>query len=137
PSDEKPTGLLADALSPAERDALTRHVEGCAACQEQLAHLTEIADTERWRRAEHWSRGSRAENGLVWRLKRMRSRLALTGPTQAARPAGRSARKSVRPRRWTASRRPCPAMRSWGSWAAAVWASSTRPGSSASIAPWR
>ena len=40
PSDEKLTGLLADALSTAERDALARHVEGCASCQEQLARLT-------------------------------------------------------------------------------------------------
>jgi hypothetical protein len=37
PPDEKLTGLLADALSAAERDALARHVEGCAPCQEKLA----------------------------------------------------------------------------------------------------
>ena len=32
--------------------------------------------------------------------------------------------------------RPFPATRSWGSWAAAAWASSTRPGSQASTASW-
>ena len=45
PSAEELTGLLADALSTAERDALARHVEGCAPCQEQLARLTGIPDT--------------------------------------------------------------------------------------------
>src|SRR5437764_11046874 len=83
PSDEKLTGLLADALSTAERDALARHVEGCAACQEQLARLTGTSDTEMWLRAEHSPRGSSNEEKLMWRLKRMPSWLAPTGPMQA------------------------------------------------------
>ena len=53
PSDEKLAGLLADALSTAERDALAQHVEGCASCQEKLARLTETSDAETWQRAEH------------------------------------------------------------------------------------
>jgi serine/threonine protein kinase len=85
PSGEKLIGLLADALTSAERDALVRHVEECAACQDQLARLTGTADTERWRHAEHWPRGSGAEDGMVRRLKRMRLGLTPTGP---AAPAG-------------------------------------------------
>ena len=39
PSAEELTLLLAEALGPAERDAVARHVEGCAACQgPQLAY---------------------------------------------------------------------------------------------------
>src|SRR5213076_3215809 len=70
PADEELTGLLADALSTAERDALTRHVEGCASCQEQLARLTETFDTETWRRGENPLQGSEAEEGMMGRLKR-------------------------------------------------------------------
>jgi eukaryotic-like serine/threonine-protein kinase len=88
PSEEKLTDLLADALSTAERDALARHAEGCAFCQEQLAHLTGTPDTEMWRRAEHPPRGSQAEEGMLQRLKRMSLGLAPTDPTQAAGPAG-------------------------------------------------
>ena len=51
PSDAKLTGLLADALSKAERDALARHVDGCASCQEQLARLTATIDRKMWRPA--------------------------------------------------------------------------------------
>jgi hypothetical protein len=61
PSDEKLTGLLADALSTAERDALARHVEGCASCQERLARLSGTPEPETWRRAEQPPRGSGAE----------------------------------------------------------------------------
>jgi serine/threonine protein kinase len=96
PSDEKLTGLLADALSLCERDVLARHVEGCAACQEQLARLAGTADTERWRRAEQGARGSSAEDGMVRRLKRLRSGLTPTGPRQAARPPGRTPRAGSR-----------------------------------------
>jgi serine/threonine protein kinase len=70
PSNEKLTGLLAEALSTAERDALARHVEGCASCQQQLARLTRIPDAETWRRAGHPRRGSRAEDEMMRRLKR-------------------------------------------------------------------
>ena len=96
PSDEKLTGLLADALSTAERDALARHVEGCASCQEQLARLTGTPDPETWRRAEHPPRGSRAEEGMMRRLKRRPSWLAPTDPMQAARPAGHSPHAVIR-----------------------------------------
>ena len=63
PSDEKLTGLLADALSSQERDLVARHVEGCASCQEQLAHLTDTALRETWRRAEDPHRASGTTQG--------------------------------------------------------------------------
>ena len=50
PSDEELTGLLADTLGTAERDALARHVEGCTSCQAQLGRLTATLDLEAWRR---------------------------------------------------------------------------------------
>ncbi len=90
PSDEKLTRLLADALSTPERNTLARHVEGCASCKEQLAHLTGTAGPEMWRRAEHPSQGSRAEEAMMRRLKRTLSRLAPTDPMQPASPAGHS-----------------------------------------------
>src|SRR5262245_8874739 len=63
PAEERLAGLLADALSAAERDDLARHVEGCASCQERLARLT--PDTEVWRRAEQPPGGSSAEEGVL------------------------------------------------------------------------
>jgi serine/threonine protein kinase len=90
PSDEQLTGLLADALSAAERDALAGHVEGCASCQEQLAHLSETPDAEVWRLAEHAPRGSRAEEGVMRRLKQMPSWLTLPPASQAAKAAENS-----------------------------------------------
>src|SRR5438270_11554051 len=95
PSAEELTGLLADALSTAGRDALARHVEGCASCQEQLARLTATPDRETWRLAEHPPRGSRAEERMMRRLKQMPSWLAATDPTQAGRPAGQSPPASI------------------------------------------
>src|SRR6516162_9156275 len=86
PSDAKLTGLLADALSKAERDALARHVEGCASCQEQLARLTGATDTERWRRAEQLPQASRAEEGMMRRLKQMPPWLAPTPQEPQASP---------------------------------------------------
>src|SRR5262249_2660166 len=88
PSAEELTGLLAEALSTAERDTLARHVEGCASCQEQLARLTGNADPETWRRAEHPPRDSRAEEEMMRRLKQRPSWLAPSDPMQAARLAG-------------------------------------------------
>src|SRR5262249_47036936 len=88
PSDEKLTGLLADALSTAERNALARHVDGCASCQEQLALLTGTTDTEMWRRTEHPSQGSIAEEGMMRRLKQMPPWLAPRPQESRARPAG-------------------------------------------------
>jgi serine/threonine protein kinase len=95
PSDKKLAGLLADGLSTAERDALARHVEGCAACQEQLARLTGTPDREPWRRDEHPPRGSRAEEGMMRRLKQMPSWLAATGPMQEGWPAGHTLHGSI------------------------------------------
>jgi serine/threonine protein kinase len=88
PSDETLTGLLAEALTPAERDGLARHLEGCAPCQEKLARLTGTPDTERWRRTEHPLPGSEAEEGVVRRLKRVPPSRAGHHPEQADGPAG-------------------------------------------------
>ena len=44
PSDENLTALLADSLGVADRDGLVKHVEGCPACQERLARLSEPVD---------------------------------------------------------------------------------------------
>ena len=63
PSDAKLTGLLADALSKAERDALARHVEGCAACQDRLARLTGTPDTKMQRSNGHPPQGSELKRG--------------------------------------------------------------------------
>src|SRR5262249_13997275 len=91
PSDEQLTGLLTDSLSPAERDAVARHVEGCVSCQAQLARLTGSPDTEMWHRAEHPPRDRRAEEGLMSRLKRMLSPLTPSDQVEAAKSAGRPA----------------------------------------------
>src|SRR5262249_52779511 len=88
PSDEKLTGLLADDLSTAECDALARHVEGCVSCQERLARLTGILDTETWRRGKPSLPGSEAEEGMMRRLKRMPPWLAPALQEQGATPAG-------------------------------------------------
>ena len=87
PSNEKLSELLADASGTVERDALVRHVEGCASCQEQLARLTETLDTEMWRRAEQPRQGLGAEEEMMRRLKRMPSWSVPALPPQAARPA--------------------------------------------------
>lgn len=71
PSDEQLSGLLDDALSPAERDALARHVESCASCQEQLACLTAAPETEPWRHAEQSLQGTEGEEVLIRRLKQI------------------------------------------------------------------
>ncbi len=72
PSDETLAGLLADALSTTERDALVPHVEACVRCQEKLAHLTEISDAKTWQRAEHRAPRTEAEDEIMRRLKRAR-----------------------------------------------------------------
>jgi WD40 repeat protein/serine/threonine protein kinase len=69
PPDEQLTALLADGLTEAERDAVARHVEGCAACQGRLADLTG-GDAETWLRAGRPEPGCAAEEGVVHRLKR-------------------------------------------------------------------
>jgi serine/threonine protein kinase len=82
PSDDQLAGLLADAVSPAERDTLARHVERCVACQAKLARLTGTPDTEMWQRAEGPLLGSEAEERVVRHLKRMPplSSATLVGP---------------------------------------------------------
>jgi WD40 repeat protein len=89
PPDEKLTALLADALSTAERDALARHVEECAACQDRLVGLTGTPDAAARGRAGHAPPGSEAEEKMLGRLKRMPSWLAPTVHTPGARRAGR------------------------------------------------
>jgi serine/threonine protein kinase len=84
PSDEKLRGLLADALSTAERDALALHVEECVSCQEKLASLTGIPDLEMWRRTAHLPGASPAEEGMMRRLKRKALSLASAVPLEAA-----------------------------------------------------
>jgi eukaryotic-like serine/threonine-protein kinase len=90
PSDEKLLGLLADALNASERDALAGHVEGCASCQEQLAHLTGIPDAQAQRRGQHPPRGSGAEERLMRRLKQMPLWLMPTVLMRAGKAAGNS-----------------------------------------------
>jgi serine/threonine protein kinase len=72
PSDETLTGLLAYALTTAERDSLARHLEGCDHCQEKLACLTETPDTAMWQRVRHQPQGCEVEARVLRRLKRMR-----------------------------------------------------------------
>ena len=90
PSNEQLTGLLSDSLSVGERDGVARHVEGCGACQQALARLTGIPDTEKWLRAEHPPRGSDDEEELVRRLKRTSPSSASLLSEPAERPAGDS-----------------------------------------------
>jgi serine/threonine protein kinase len=84
-SDEKLASLLAEALSTAERDTLSHHVEGCATCQEQLARLAETIDSEPWPRAGPPVEASPAEEETMRRLKRRPSWSALSDPMHAAR----------------------------------------------------
>ena len=76
PSEERLEHLLADKLSTVEQHAVARHVDRCVRCQETLAHLTGIPDTDMWLRAEHPPEGSEDEEALVRRLKRMPATLA-------------------------------------------------------------
>jgi WD40 repeat protein len=78
PSDEQLTQLLAEQLSLPEQDALARHVEGCAACQERLARLTGGSDTATWPRGAHAPQGAPTEDEVVRRLQQV--------PPAAARP---------------------------------------------------
>ena len=63
PCDQTLTRLLAGALSKAERDALARHVEGCAACQDRLARLTGTPDTKMRRSNGHPPQGCELQRG--------------------------------------------------------------------------
>jgi eukaryotic-like serine/threonine-protein kinase len=90
PTDERLTGLLEDALSRREGDALARHVERCNSCQARLRRLTETPDLEAWRRAEQPARGSRTEERLMRRLKRSRLWLPADDQSTAAMPPSHS-----------------------------------------------
>lgn len=97
PSDAQLTDLLADALSTAARDAAARHVEGCLACQEKLAQLTETAESALWRRAQQPPQESQAdEEQLLHRLKHLSQYAPATVPLFAGRPAGQAARAVFR-----------------------------------------
>ncbi len=96
PSGDKLPGLLADALSTAERDALARHVEGCASCREQLARLTETPDTQKLRQAGQPPEGSEAEERVIRHWKRMPPWLPPTLPGEGAGPAGHSPGAGIR-----------------------------------------
>jgi hypothetical protein len=87
PSDEQLQGLLADGLSPTDQDAVVRHVEGCAPCQQRLARFTDLADGAAWRSAGPTACESAAEAGVLRRLKQLPAGLTpdvvapLAGPT--------------------------------------------------------
>jgi serine/threonine protein kinase len=76
PFNEQLTGLLTDRLGPAKRDTLARHVEGCSSCQDELARLTGLPDTEQWQRIEHRPLGSSAEEEVLRQLKQQLPRRA-------------------------------------------------------------
>ncbi len=69
PSDETMTAMLDDALSASAQDAVAQHVESCAACQDRLARLTMVPDTDIWRQVEDFSGASQDEEELMRRLK--------------------------------------------------------------------
>ncbi len=100
PSDEKLADLLADALSTTEQDVVARHVESCVACQAALARLTEIAGTETWRRAEHLSPLSEAEEEIVQQLKLLRRSSSPFGPDPADTPLQRELAAPTSDSRW-------------------------------------
>lgn len=87
---KKLASLLDDALGVSERDALARHVEGCAVCQQQLAGLTVTPDTEILRIADPPPRDSRGEEGIVRRLKQLPMWWPSTVATQLEGPADQS-----------------------------------------------
>jgi eukaryotic-like serine/threonine-protein kinase len=79
PTSEQLAGLLADGLSPDERDSVAEHVDGCIPCQEQLARMTNDADTQIGHWAEPASPGSADEERAVRQLKQ-RPPASLTWP---------------------------------------------------------
>jgi serine/threonine protein kinase len=84
PADEKLAELLEDALTPAERDEVARHVERCRHCQQVLARLAGSPDTEVWRQTERQLRGSGPEELLMWRLKQISANSTTPHPTQVS-----------------------------------------------------
>jgi len=86
PSDETLASLLAEALSIAERDAISEHIEKCVACVEKLARLTELSESESWRRSAHPDTPSDTEQSVVSRLKLARHSFAPYLPDPADTP---------------------------------------------------
>lgn len=90
PSDDQFANLLADALSTTEQHAIVQHVEKCASCQEKLAHLTEIADTQIWQRAEPPQQCSEIEEAILRRWKQIRHSPAPNQQDQSVTPSANS-----------------------------------------------
>jgi serine/threonine protein kinase len=88
PSDETFGGILAGKLSAENQDAVAKHVEGCDTCQERLAQLTGVPDSEVWRCAELAPHASKAEEGMMRRLKKMPPSWMPTVPIHSAGLAG-------------------------------------------------
>ena len=65
PSDEVLAAVLADALSAEDLDAVARHVEGCASCQDALARLSNAAEDDTWQQTCRMHQGSEEEEELV------------------------------------------------------------------------
>lgn len=84
PFDEKLNGLLAEALTTAERNVVARHVEACDCCQQELARLCGSDAPEAWQRAAPPSQFSGAEDGLMRRLKRKARWLDPSDPPSGA-----------------------------------------------------
>lgn len=76
PSDETIASLLADEAIAADRDTLVQHIEGCGACQEKLARLTDAADASCLRARQNTphddSEDSDSEDEAVRRMKSLR-----------------------------------------------------------------
>jgi serine/threonine protein kinase len=83
PSDEKLAGLLADALSTAERDAVATHIERCDACLQKLARLTDLSEAATWQRATQLHPRIEAEEDVLRRLKLVRRSIAAFPPDPA------------------------------------------------------
>ena len=75
--------LLARQMSDAERAALEKHVEECAACQEALEGLTRSRDVEGWQRLHQDQDGTESPPAEDF-LRRLRET-----PPPADRPGGR------------------------------------------------
>jgi serine/threonine protein kinase len=97
PSTERLAGLLADALTTAAQEAVAKHVEVCAACQQQLARLTGSANPDAGQGAEHPPGDFTAEEELMRRLKQRRSWSSLVDQSQTATLVDDGPRPTCRP----------------------------------------
>src|SRR5262245_33693050 len=80
PSDEQLARLLAEQLSPQERDGVARPVEACASCQEEWAGRTSRADTATWPRRGRALSDLPTEDDVIRRLKQALPATARTVP---------------------------------------------------------